>query len=243
MTYCLGLLLEDGLVMIADTRTNAGVDNISTFRKMHIWERPDDRVMVLLTAGNLAITQSVVALLSEAVDAGDGRESLTTAPSMFRCAELVGEAVRAVWNRDGPAMEQHAGGFNASFLLGGQIVGRRCRLFEIYQAGNFIEATADTPYLQIGEHKYGKPILDRAARFETPLIDGLKLGLVSMDSTLRSNLSVGLPIDIALYRRDALNLALRKRVGEDDPYFSALRQRWSDALRQAYQAIPSPDWA
>jgi putative proteasome-type protease len=243
MTYCLGLLLEDGLVMIADTRTNAGVDNISTFRKMHIWERPDDRVMVLLTAGNLAITQSVVALLSEAVDAGDGRESLTTAPSMFRCAELVGEAVRAVWNRDGPAMEQHAGGFNASFLLGGQITGRRCRLFEIYQAGNFIEATADTPYLQIGEHKYGKPILDRAARFETPLIDGLKLGLVSMDSTLRSNLSVGLPIDIALYRRDALKLALRKRVGEDDTYFSGLRQRWSDALRQAYQAIPNPDWS
>jgi putative proteasome-type protease len=243
MTYCLGLLLEDGLVMIADTRTNAGVDNISTFRKMHIWERPGDRVMVLLTAGNLAITQSVVALLSEAVDAGDGRESLATAPSMFRCAELVGEAVRAVWNRDGPAMEQHAGGFNASFLLGGQITGRRCRLFEIYQAGNFIEATADTPYLQIGEHKYGKPILDRAARFETPLIDGLKLGLVSMDSTLRSNLSVGLPIDIALYRRDALKLALRKRVGEDDPYFSGLRQRWSDALRQAYQAIPNPDWS
>ncbi|MGO4125124.1 peptidase [Inquilinus sp. YAF38] len=243
MTYCLGLLLEDGLVMIADTRTNAGVDNISTFRKMHIWERPGDRVMVLLTAGNLAITQSVVALLSEAVDAGDGRESLATAPSMFRCAELVGEAVRAVWNRDGPAMEQHAGGFNASFLLGGQITGRRCRLFEIYQAGNFIEATADTPYLQIGEHKYGKPILDRAARFETPLIDGLKLGLVSMDSTLRSNLSVGLPIDIALYRRDALKLALRKRVGEDDSYFSSLRQRWSDALRQAYQAIPNPDWS
>lgn len=243
MTYCLGLLLEDGLVMIADTRTNAGVDNISTFRKMHIWERPGDRVMVLLTAGNLAITQSVVALLSEAVDAGDGRESLAIAPSMFRCAELVGEAVRAVWNRDGPAMEQHAGGFNASFLLGGQITGRRCRLFEIYQAGNFIEATADTPYLQIGEHKYGKPILDRAARFETPLIDGLKLGLVSMDSTLRSNLSVGLPIDIALYRRDALKLALRKRVGEDDPYFSGLRQRWSDALRQAYQAIPNPDWS
>jgi putative proteasome-type protease len=243
MTYCLGLLLEDGLVMIADTRTNAGVDNISTFRKMHIWERPGDRVMVLLTAGNLAITQSVVALLSEAVDAGDGRESLATAPSMFRCAELIGEAVRAVWNRDGPAMEQHAGGFNASFLLGGQITGRRCRLFEIYQAGNFIEATADTPYLQIGEHKYGKPILDRAARFETPLIDGLKLGLVSMDSTLRSNLSVGLPIDIALYRRDALKLALRKRVGEDDPYFSGLRQRWSDALRQAYQAIPNPDWS
>jgi putative proteasome-type protease len=243
MTYCLGLLLADGLVMIADTRTNAGVDNISTFRKMHIWERPGDRVMVLLTAGNLAITQSVVALLSEAVDAGDGHESLTTAPSMFRCAELVGEAVRAVWNRDGPAMEKHAGGFNASFLLGGQITGRRCRLFEIYQAGNFIEATADTPYLQIGEHKYGKPILDRAARFETPLIDGLKLGLVSMDSTLRSNLSVGLPIDIALYRRDALKLDLRKRVGEDDPYFSGLRQRWSDALRQAYQAIPNPDWA
>jgi len=243
MTYCLGLLLEDGLVMIADTRTNAGVDNISTFRKMHVWERPGDRVMVLLTAGNLAITQSVVALLSEAVDAGDGRESLATAPSMFRCAELVGEAVRAVWNRDGPAMEQHAGGFNASFLLGGQISGRRCRLFEVYQAGNFIEATADTPYLQIGEHKYGKPILDRAARFETPLIDGLKLGLVSMDSTLRSNLSVGLPIDIALYRCDALKLALRKRVGEDDAYFSGLRQRWSDALRQAYQAIPNPDWA
>ena len=244
MTYGLGLLLEEGLVMISDTRTNAGVDNISTFRKMHIWERPGERALILLTAGNLAITQSVVALLSEAVDAADDkRESLTNAPSMFRCSELVGEAVRAVWDRDGPAMEQHAGGFNASFLLGGQIVGRRCRLFEIYQAGNFIEATADTPYLQIGEHKYGKPILDRAARFETPMIDGLKLGLVSMDSTLRSNLSVGLPIDVALYRRDALAIGLRKRVGEDDPYFSGLRQRWSDALRQAYQAIPNPDWS
>lgn len=242
MTYGLGLLLQEGLVMIADTRTNAGVDNIATFRKLHVWDRPGDRVLILITAGNLAITQSVVALLSEAVDAGDGRESLATAPSMFRCAELVGQAVRAVWDRDGPAMEQHVGGFNASFLLGGQIAGRRCRLFEVYQAGNFIEATADTPFLQIGEHKYGKPILDRAARFEIPLTDGLKLGLVSMDSTLRSNLSVGLPIDIVLYRRDALKIALQRRIGEDDAYFSGLRQSWSDALRQAYHAIPDPDW-
>ena len=242
MTYGLGLLLQEGLVMIADTRTNAGVDNIATFRKLHVWDRPGDRVLILITAGNLAITQSVVALLSEAVDADDGRESLATAPSMFRCAELVGQAVRAVWDRDGPAMEQHVGGFNASFLLGGQIAGRRCRLFEVYQAGNFIEATADTPFLQIGEHKYGKPILDRAARFEIPLTDGLKLGLVSMDSTLRSNLSVGLPIDIVLYRRDALKIALQRRIGEDDAYFSGLRQSWSDALRQAYHAIPDPDW-
>jgi putative proteasome-type protease len=243
MTYCVGLDLRDGLVLLSDTRTNAGVDNISTFSKMHVFEEPGERVIALAAAGNLSVTQSVVNLLHEGIERDGVVETLLGAKSMFRAAQLVGEAVRQIYRIDGPAMQAQNVTFDISILLGGQIKGRLLRLFQIYAAGNFIEATPDTPFLQIGEHKYGKPILDRAARYDTELYDGVKLALVSMDSTMRSNLTVGLPIDLLVYRRDALRIELRRRITEDDDYFRMIRERWSEALREAYRAIPRPDWA
>ena len=243
MTYCVGLDLKDGLVLLSDTRTNAGVDNISTFSKMFLFEVQEQRLIALLAAGNLAVTQATVNLLQEGIEVEGKVETLLTVKSMFRGAQLVGEAVRRVWHIDGPAMQAQNVNFDIAFLLGGQIKGRTMRLFQIYAAGNFIEATPDTPFLQIGEHKYGKPILDRAARYDTDLYDGVKLALVSMDSTLRSNLTVGLPVDLAVYRRDALKLELRRRITEDDDYFRMIRERWSEALRDAYRAIPRPDWS
>ena len=242
MTYCVGLDLKDGMVLLSDTRTNAGVDNISTFSKMHVFEKRGDRVIVLLAAGNLASTQAVVNLLNEGIEVEGKVRTLATVKTMFRAAELVGAAIRRVWDIDGKSMEDHNVSFDVSFLLGGQIKNGKLSLFEIYSAGNFIEATQDTPYLQIGEHKYGKPILDRTARYETELYDGVKLALVSMDSTLRSNLSVGLPIDLLVYRRDSLEIELKKRITESDDYFKMLRERWSAALREAYRTIPQPSW-
>jgi len=242
MTYCIGLDLKDGLVLLSDTRTNAGVDNIATFSKMYVFEVPGERTVMLLAAGNLAITQATVNLLQEGIAIDDKVDTVLSVKSMFRAAQLVGEAVRRVYRIDGPAMQAQSVQFDISFLLGGQIKGRTMRLFQIYATGNFIEATPDTPFLQIGEHKYGKPILDRAARYDTDLYDGVKLALVSMDSTLRSNLTVGLPVDLAVYRRDALKIELRRRITEDDEYFRMIRERWSEALREAYRAIPRPDW-
>jgi len=242
MTYCVGLDLKDGLVMLSDTRTNAGFDNIATFSKMHVFEVPGERVICLLCAGNLATTQTVVNLLNEGIEVDGKVHTLSTVETMFRAAELVGEAIRCVYRTDGPSMHDHHVSFDVSFLLGGQIRGRKTSLFEIYSAGNFIETTPDTPYLQIGEHKYGKPILDRTAKFETELYDGVKLALVSMDSTLRSNLTVGLPIDLFVYRRDTYCVELRLRLTENDEYFRMLRERWSAALREAYRAIPRPSW-
>jgi putative proteasome-type protease len=242
MTYCVGLDLKDGIVLLSDTRTNAGVDNISTFSKMHVFEKKGDRVIVLLAAGNLASTQAVVNLLNEGIEIEGKVRTLATVKTMFRAAELVGAAIRRVYQIDGKSMEDHHVSFDVSFLMGGQIKNGKLSLFEIYSAGNFIEATQDTPYLQIGEHKYGKPILDRTARFETELYDGVKLALVSMDSTLRSNLSVGLPIDLLVYRRDSLEIELKKRITDSDDYFRMLRERWSAALREAYRTIPQPSW-
>jgi len=244
MTYCVGLLLSEGLVMLADTRTNAGVDNISTFRKLHFFEVPGERTICLASAGNLAITQAVVNLLAEGFESESSgmTESIYTVPSMFRAAQLTGEAIRKVWHLDAEAMRQQSIGFDVNFLLGGQIRGRQLRLFLVYSAGNFIEATEDTSFLQIGEHKYGKPILDRAVRFDTAIADGVKLALISMDSTLRSNLTVGLPIDLMVFRRDAHQAEINLRIGEDDPYFRMIRERWSAALREAHRAIARPDW-
>lgn len=248
MTYCMGLALEEGIVLLADTRTNAGIDNIATFSKLTVVENPGERVIALMSAGNLAITQAVVSRLVEGAGApaqtGDGPPAMTLhdVPTMFDAARLVGEAIREVYQHDGPALAAQNFGFDVSFLLAGQIKGRRLRLFQLYAAGNFIESTQDTPYLQIGEHKYGKPILDRVARFDTPLLDAVKLACVSMDSTLRSNLSVGLPADLLIYRRDALHVALKKRITDDDPYFKMIREGWSAALREAYRAIPNPPW-
>jgi len=242
MTYCVGLHLDDGLVLLSDTRTNAGVDNVSTFSKMHVVEAPGERVLVLLSAGNLAVTQSVVNLLHEGVEIDGTLEGLLGVPSMFRAAQLVGAAVRQVWRVDGPALQEQNVNFDVSILLGGQIFGRPTRLYQIYSAGNFIEATPDSPFLQIGEHKYGKPILDRAVQHGMKVEDGIKLALISMDSTLRSNLSVGLPIDLLVYRTNELKIGLKRRITEDDEYFRMIRERWSAALRDAYRTIPTPTW-
>ena len=245
MTYCVALRLRGGLVMLADTRTNAGVDNISTFRKLTVIEEEGDRVIGIMTAGNLALSQAIVNLATEqgVVMSEDGEpETLGTAPSMVRAAQIMGRAVREVYRIDGPALEEQKETFNVSILVGGQIGGGKLRLFQIYSAGNYIEATEDTPYLQIGENKYGKPIIDRAATYDTDVNDAMKLALISMDSTMRSNLSVGMPIDLMVYRRNALKLSLLKRIKDDDVYFKNLRQSWSDALTKAYQAIASPDW-
>lgn len=245
MTYCVGILVKEGLVMMADTRTNAGVDNIATFRKLHVFEIPGERVITLATAGNLSVSQTVLSLLTEGIeDRETGRiETLLTVSSMTRAVQLVGQAIRQVYTMDGADIEKHNMAFDVTMLLGGQIGHVPMRLYQIYSAGNAIEATVDTPFLQIGEPKYGKPILDRAIAHDTSLMEALKLGLISMDSTLKSNLGVGLPIDVAALKRDALKTGLKYRIQEDEPYFRDLRERWSAALRAAHQAIPHPPYA
>ncbi len=244
MTYCVGVLVEDGLVMIADTRTNAGLDDISTYRKLHLFNAPRERVLMLAAAGNLSVTQSVVTMLREGVDDGEGDQPhrLVEAPSMFKAAQLVGRAIRRVRQIEKEGFEQAKLRFEVSFLLGGQICDEEMRLFHIYSAGNFYECGRDSPFLQIGEHKYGKPILDRAVTYETDLYDALKIGLVSMDSTMRSNLGVGLPIDVAVVRRNALDLEVNHRIEAGESYFHDLRERWSAALRAAHRAIPRPPY-
>jgi len=243
MTYCVAMRLRNGLAFAADTRTNAGVDNIATFRKVWTLERTGERVLVLLSAGNLAISQAVISELEEDVKvADDARSSLMTVTSMFHAARLVGEAIRKVRHIDGPALEA-SGGFATSMILGGQIGTEEPRLFQLYAEGNFIEATEDTPYLQIGEHKYGKPILDRIADTDMRLGDAATLMLLSFDSTLRSNLSVGMPIDLVLYRRDTLSVTLESRIDQNDPYFLALSEAWSTALRDVFSHLDSFDMA
>jgi len=245
MTYCCGILVRDGLVMIGDTRTNAGLDNISTFRKLHVFEEPGNYVMALATAGNLSLSQTTLSILNEGMENPESgeRETLTNSPTIFQAAHRIGKALRSVHDMDGNALEQADVKFDVSFLLGGQVKGDRLRLFMIYSAGNFIECTTDTPYLQIGEHKYGKPMLDRAIKYDTDLNDALKVGLISMDSTMRSNLAVGLPIDLAIIRRDALQTDLQYRIEPGEPYFTDLRERWSSALRAAHMAIPRPPYS
>lgn len=235
MTYCVGLKLDRGLVFASDTRTNAGLDNISTFKKLHVWEKTGDRVITLLSSGNLAITQAVVSLLSEHIhNAGEGRPTLMTVDTMFQAARLVGSAVREVRAIDGEALGSNADNFFATFILGGQIKGEDPRMFQVYSAGNFIEVTDDTPFLQIGEHKYGKPILDRVTRSDMRLGEAAKMILLSFDSTLRSNLSVGMPIDLLLYNKDTFTAGRQMRIEKDDPYFQKLSAAWSDALRDAF---------
>jgi putative proteasome-type protease len=244
MTYCCGILVRDGLVMFADTRTNAGVDNISTFRKLHVFTLPGERIVAIATAGNLSISQSVVSMLREGWENRETgeTETLMNTPTMFQSAQSVGRAIRQVHQEEGTALAASDVKFDVSFLLGGQIKGERPRLFLLYSAGNFIECTQDTPYLQIGEHKYGKPVLDRAITFESDLYDALKIGLVSVDSTMRSNLSVGLPLDVLIARRDVLEPELNYRILPGEPYFHDLRERWSAALRAAHANIPRPPY-
>src|SRR6266852_2929430 len=244
MTYCCGILVRDGLVMIADTRTNAGLDNVSTFRKLHIFSKPGERIMAIASAGNLAISQSVLSTLTEGLeDPHTGEiETLMNAPTMFQAAQRIGRAIRSVHATEGDALKSEDVSFDVSFLFGGQIKGARMRLFMVYTAGNFIECTTDTPYLQIGEHKYGKPVLDRAMHYDVELYEARKSSLISMDSTMRSNLGVGLPIDVLVVRSDVCDADLNHRIEAGEPYFHDLRSRWSAALRAAHQNIPRPPY-
>jgi putative proteasome-type protease len=242
MTYCVAMLLDTGLVFLSDSRTSAGVDHISTFRKTTVLQRPGDRVLVLQTAGNLAITQAVTSMLREDIDAGDGRPNLFATPNLFEAARCVGDAIREVHKRDAQQLKEFGLEFNASIILGGQIRGDNPRLFSIYSAGNFIEATADTTYFQIGEAKYGKPLIDRVLRRSSSLNEAAKCALVSMDSTIRSNLSVGLPLDLVLIKRDRFEIARHMSIDADNEYFRGIRTRWSDALREAFAELPDPDW-
>lgn len=243
MSYCVGILVDEGLVLVSDSRTNAGIDRVSTFAKMFVYEKPGERFFSLLTAGNLSITQSVVSLIQEHLGTGKLDRDLYTAPSMFAAARIVGAAVRDVHDVDGPALKQHDIDFNASFIFAGQIKGRSLRLFQVYAAGNFIEASRDTPFFQIGEIKYGKPILDRIITPRIKLVDAAKCALISFDSTMRSNVSVGPPIDVLIYQRDAAAIGLRKRLDERDDYLQTIRRSWGDALAKAfYETVPSPDW-
>jgi putative proteasome-type protease len=241
MTYCTGMLLDAGLVFLSDSRTNAGVDQISSFRKVSVYERTGKRVLVLLSAGNLAITQSVTSLLREHCEA-DSDVNLDSVPNLFEAARHVGEQLREVYRRDAAAMRDQGVDFSASLILGGQILGEPPRLFCIYSAGNFIEATPETPYFQIGEAKYGKPILDRVVTRSTSIAQAAKCALISMDSTMRSNLSVGPPLDLVCVRRDALRVLSHVNIDMDSAYFRMVRGTWSEALREAFHALPDPEW-
>jgi len=242
MTYCVAALLQGGLVLASDTRTHAGVDHVASFCKMRVYQRPGDRVVVLLSAGNLATTQAMVHLLDSQSWVDTAQPTLWNASSMFEVAQRIGDALRSVQDRDGPYLNQHSIDYGASILVGGQIAGEDCRLFNIYPQGNFIEATPDTLYFQIGEVKYGKPILDRVLTWETQLSEAAKCTLISFDSTVRSNISVGLPIDLAVYQRDSLTLAQPRRIFDNDPYYSMLHGSWGQGLRRVFAEMPDPDW-
>ena len=243
MTYCVGMLVNDGLAMIADTRTNAGVDNISSYKKLHITEVTGERVISIATAGNLSVTQTALAMVAEGIKmpGHDDIETLENVPSLFRAAQLVGYALNQVRAEIAPSLSADALKVTASMLLGGQIRGGKMGLYLIYAQGNFIECGLDTPYLQIGELKYGKPILDRALRPDTPMAEAVKLGLISFDSTIRSNVAVGPPFDMVVLNRDTLH-GYQRRIETDDPYFKDLGRRWSEALANAHRAMPAPPW-
>lgn len=243
MTYCVGMLVDDGLAMIADTRTNAGVDSISTYRKLHVVDRPGERVLGICTAGNLSVTQTALAMAREGVhlNVGEPAETLDTAPTLFRCAQILGHALRSVRLSIAPALEADSLNTSASMLLGGQINGGQMALYLIYSQGNFIECGRDTPYLQIGELKYGKPILESGLAFDTPLAEAVKLGLISFSTTMRSNVGVGAPFDVLTLRRDYFS-GDQRRIEEDDSYFADLHLRWTQAQAAARRSMPEPPW-
>jgi putative proteasome-type protease len=237
------MLLDSGLVFLSDSRTSAGVDQINTFRKTTVFERPGERVIVMLSAGNLAISQGVLNLLAEKLATQDGHTmGLDNCPNMFEVARCVGDALREMHMRDGEALKSQGIEFNAAFIVGGQIKGEPPRLFHVYAAGNFIEATPDTTYFQIGESKYGKPIIDRVTRRSMPLSEAAKCALISMDSTIRSNLTVGPPLDLVIVRRDEYRVASHVDIDADNRYFQMIRGAWGEALREAFAALPNPDW-
>ena len=245
MTYCVAIKLNAGLVFLSDSRTNAGLDQISTFRKMIVYERANDRFMVLLSAGNLSISQSVREILQvEQLKEHDDSEPITiwNAKSMFDAARVLGAAVRHVYERDAQSLKQSGVEFNVSLIFGGQIQGEAMRLFQVYSAGNFIEATPETPYFQVGESKYGKPVLDRVITPNTPLDEAAKCALVSMDSTLKSNLSVGLPLDMVVYEADSFHTDKVVCIDENNPYFRMLHGSWGQRLREVFDSIEDPVW-
>jgi putative proteasome-type protease len=240
MTYCVGVKLEEGLIFASDSRTHAGVDNYASFCKMTVFERAGDRVLVLLSSGGLAATQAVISVLRQRA-AGEAPH-LWSVGSMFDVANLVSDAMRDIERRDGPFLEGGGLKFNASFVLGGQIAGEPMRLFRLYAEGNFIEASADTSFLQTGEAKYGKPILDLAVTSSASLEDATKCVLVSFDSTMRSNLSVGMPIDLLCYARDSLQVAMQRRFDNGDAYFRTLTTQWLDGTRRVFRELPALEW-
>ncbi|MDT9001914.1 proteasome-type protease [Paucibacter sp. APW11] len=241
MTYCVAMRLKAGLLFASDSRTNAGVDHIATFRKMSVFETPGERLITILNSGNLATTQSVISLLRERL-AHDGPHLLNV-PTMYAAAELVGRTLKEVVARDANDATLGQGvDFGANFLVGGQIRGEVPRLFHVYPQGNFLEATEDTPYFQIGESKYGKPIIDRVIRYDSSLSEATKCTLISFDSTIRSNLSVGLPLDVLLYQTDSFAPAAPHRVTHEDAYFNKLRRGWGEGLRRVFAKLPDEDW-
>jgi putative proteasome-type protease len=242
VTYCVGVLLGEGLVLASDSRTHAGVDNFATFCKMTVFERVGNRVIVLLSSGNLAGTQAVISLLKQRGEAQDAAPNIWSARTMFDVARVVSDATRDIEHRDGKHLEDSALKFDASFIIGGQIKGEPLRLFRTFAEGNFIEAGTDTPFFQTGETKYGKSIIARVITPSTPLAEASKCVLLSFDSTMRSNLSVGMPIDLACYERDSLKLDKRRRLEQDDGYFTALCKEWNEGVREVFKKLPTLPW-
>jgi putative proteasome-type protease len=244
MTYCVGIRLNAGLVFLSDSRTNAGLDAISTFRKMMVYEKPNDRFMVLMSAGNLSTSQAIREILQVEKLVNGDEEPITiwNAKSMFDATRVLGSAVRRIAQQDGPSLRAAGIDFNCSMIFGGQIAGEAMRLFLVYSAGNFIEATRETCFFQIGESKYGKPILDRVLTPTTPLDEAAKCALVSMDSTLKSNLSVGLPLDLMVYERDTLRSDRIAVIDEHNPYFRMIRNLWGQRLHEVFESIDDPQW-
>ena len=238
MTYCVGVLLSEGIVFASDSRTHAGVDDFAKFCKMTVFERVGDRVIVLLSSGSLAGTQAIISNLKQRCETNDGTPNLWTARTMFDVAGLISDATRDIERRDAAQLKDHNLAFNASFIFGGQILGEPLRLFRTYAETNFIEAETDTPYLQTGETKYGKPILDRVINHATRLADAAKCVLVSFDSTMRSNLSVGMPIDLVCYERDCFKVSIRRRFDQNDPYFAELSKEWTEGVRKVFSELP-----
>jgi len=239
MTYCVGLLLNDGMVCLSDTRTNAGLDNIATYRKMFHFEEPGERIITIMTAGSLSVTQTTIARLREAAEDPDAtpETSILMAPTLLKVASIIGDTLSSVRQDVNEKLEASQASASASMIVAGQRKGGAMRLFLIYPEGNFIEATEDTPFLQIGEHKYGKPILDRVVKPTTSIQDAEKAVLLSMDSTLRSNLSVGMPLDLCVIERDACRVSRTRRIEAGDPAFRAMSEAWSQALREGFQQI------
>lgn len=239
MTYCVAMRLNAGLIFMSDTRTNAGVDNISRFRKMFTWEVPGERVITILTAGNLATSQAVISLLDERMKAPhERRPSLLEAPTMFQVVSIIGDTLKEVIKTQKMSGPESEADYGATLIVGGQIAGIEPRLFMVYPEGNFIEASEETPFFQIGETKYGRPILLRAYDSDMSFEEAVKLLYVSFDSTLKANLSVGMPLDLQVVEAGAMKVAHRQRVEEDDPYFTTVSRSWGDALKLAFQSLP-----